>query len=66
MKAQRRSRGTAAPSVLNLGTSCRWVVNISPYRFTPEKEPWNPLNRRQSGLLGGDISLALWIIQPAG
>jgi len=50
MKAYKWNRGTD-PLILNFGTRCRWVVNISPGRSTPGKGHPYPLN----GRLGGSI-----------
>jgi len=42
IKAYRGSRGKA-PFILNLGTSWRWVVNVTPRPLQPQKEPKFPL-----------------------
>jgi hypothetical protein len=34
-----RGSGYVAPVILNLGISCRWVVNFSPHQFTSGGEP---------------------------
>jgi len=45
MKIYMGSRGMA-PLIPNLCTRWRWVLNITPGRFTPGIEQWYPLNRR--------------------
>jgi hypothetical protein len=48
MKVYRWSTGIA-PLILNLGTRWRWVFNLSPRPFYPEKESRYPSNRRLGG-----------------
>jgi len=38
-----------APLILNLGTRCRWLVNVTPQSLYRRKEHWYPLNRRLGG-----------------
>jgi hypothetical protein len=51
MKAQRRSRGTAVPSI-NLGNSLGHVVNAKPLLLYSQEDPWYLLYRRLGGHRG--------------
>jgi hypothetical protein len=43
-------RGVIATLILDLGTSCRWVVSFTPRAlYTQGKSPWYPLDRRLGG-----------------